>query len=221
MGGGLENLLMIEPVELIDRVADAHVQGHPAQRRSRLTIIRFSTPGSRPARPQNWGVPPAMDRWWQFEVLLRGCDWIAYREPRQSHILWIQEACIMTAEMSLSACAAHLMRAAIRLLDEAGEAEAAVRLRAAIDVLPPSLPVSMNSRVKMPCTAPNPAVVHILADALEIIVNHLGFSDYDSLEQIAARLDVKRPSHTGASCDAASVIEAWDDVLRGRARKVS
>jgi hypothetical protein len=51
---------MIEPVELIDRVADAHVQGHPAQRRSRLTINRFSTPGFRPARLRKEGVPPAV-----------------------------------------------------------------------------------------------------------------------------------------------------------------
>ncbi|ETI62796.1 hypothetical protein C100_16280 [Sphingobium sp. C100] len=36
MAGGVETFLELEPVKLLDRVADAYVQGHPAQRRPRL-----------------------------------------------------------------------------------------------------------------------------------------------------------------------------------------
>lgn len=42
------------------RVADAHVQGHPAQRRSRLTIFRFPTPGSRAGTSPCGDVPSAV-----------------------------------------------------------------------------------------------------------------------------------------------------------------
>ena len=49
MVGGVETFLELEPVKLLDRVADAYVQGL-AQRRSRLTHIRFPMPGFRAAR---------------------------------------------------------------------------------------------------------------------------------------------------------------------------
>jgi len=55
VGGGVETFETRAGPSCGDRVADAYVQGHPAQRRPRLSRFRFRTPGSNAGTPHNPG----------------------------------------------------------------------------------------------------------------------------------------------------------------------
>lgn len=126
----METSQELEPVELIDRVAGAYVQGHPAQRRSRLTNSQVSNTRFRAGTPSE----------------IKACRWLSADNADCRDEDGTGE---MIEQKIKKEQAIRLMRAAQMLLDEAREAHAGLHLQHALDIAERSAKSGPHGRLEI------------------------------------------------------------------------
>lgn len=115
-----------------------------------------------------------------------------------------------------------LMREAIALLDEAGEAHAAVHLQAAIDAAEPKAPLKPGEELpdeNLAVSAPasfrsDPALVRAMGGALALIATVMTRQGGVSLDEVADLLGMYAGVTNETSADEGLILACWVAMLR-------
>lgn len=121
--------------------------------------------------------------------------------------------------MPLRDRAAGLMRVALSLLDEAGEATAAAHLQAALDALAGAEPVEPDDDLmRQAAVAADPSMVRAMGGALAVIGSLLEGKGVASMEEISNLLGIYAVITGETAPDEGLMIAYWAGTLREAAQ---
>lgn len=128
----------------------------------------------------------------------------------------------MTEGLSFRQQAAGLMRVALPMLDEAGEATAAAHLQTALDILAEANPAEPDDEVmRTAAVAAHPAIVRAIGGALVVLSSLMERQGTVSAEEFSRILGTYAVVTDETARDEGLILGYWAGILRDFAQSLS